>query len=165
VSSLKINRLDSPLTRTPSSNEQPARSSKSAEQEDPAKQARRTPVRSSQVTLESVPAPKADEISSTTGERVLRALPQPPALGEPLELLSTRLPSSIRRRLSDLTAALRVRDGGRVSQKSLPEQEVLAVLIWLAGSADNPEDIEQLSRALDAYRARRYAAEARALGG
>ena len=90
-------------------------------------------------------------------------LPDPPALNESLELLSTRLPTSLRRSLSELTGALRARDGERVSQKGLPEQEVLAVLIWLAGSAENSQAVARLGAALDAYRARRYAAAAEAL--
>ena len=95
---------------------------------------------------------------------LLGALPDPPPLSEPLELLSTRLPSSLRRSISELTTALRARGDTRQSQKALPEQEVLAVLIWLAGNADDPATIQRLGRALDTYRGRRYAAEARTLG-
>ncbi|MGO9956709.1 MAG: hypothetical protein ACLP50_12105 [Solirubrobacteraceae bacterium] len=90
-------------------------------------------------------------------------MPEPPPLDEPLELVSTRLPTSLRRSLSELTTALRARDGQRVSQKSLPEQEVIALLVWLAGAVDDPETITRLGAALDAFRARRYAAAARAL--
>jgi hypothetical protein len=93
----------------------------------------------------------------------LAALPQPPALDEPLELISSRLPTSLRRSLSDLTGALRSRDGRRFSQKQLPEQELLAVLVWLAGSAEDPRAVERLGHALDAFRARRFAAAAEAL--
>jgi hypothetical protein len=93
----------------------------------------------------------------------LEGLPDPPVLNESLELLSTRLPISVRRSLSELTGALRARDGERVSQESLPEQEVLAVIIWLVGSAHDPQAVARLGAAIDAYRARRYAAAAEAL--
>jgi|SRR5450755_4241922 hypothetical protein len=90
-------------------------------------------------------------------------LPPPPALTEGLEMISSRLPVSLRRSLSELTIALRARADARTSQKALPEQEVLAVLIWLAGSAEDPAAVERLGHALDAFRAERYAAAAQAL--
>ena len=112
--------------------------------------------------------PEADDTQQQHGADAigsnLSALPDPPPLSEPLELLSTRLPSSLRRSISDLTTALRARGDTRQSQKALPEQEVLAVLIWLAGDPDDPATIQRLGRALDTYRGRRYAAEARTLG-
>jgi hypothetical protein len=90
-------------------------------------------------------------------------LPDPPALGEPLELISSRLPGSLRRSLTELTAALRARGGERLSQKTLPEQEVLAVLIWLAGSPEDPDAVARLAAAVNDFRARRYSAAAEAL--
>ena len=65
-------------------------------------------------------------------------MPEPPPLDEPLELVSTRLPTSLRRSLSELTTALRARRAARLP-KSLPEQEVIALLVWLAGAVDDPE--------------------------
>lgn len=53
--------------------------------------------------------------------------------------------------------------GGRVSQKALPEQEVLAVLVWAARSADDPDAVRRLERALRAFRASRFAAAAKQL--
>lgn len=165
MSPLKVNRLDSPLARSAGTDQRRARPEKPVEASRRSTPTGRVSEARPQVALESVSVPDADEISPVTAESLLEALPDPPPLAETLELLSTRLPSSLRRQVSDFTAALRGRDGGRVSQKALPEQEVLAVLIWLAGSADDPDAIRRLSHALDAYRARRYAAEARALAG
>jgi hypothetical protein len=64
--------------------------------------------------------------------------------------------------MSELTRALRARNG-LVSQKGLPEQEVLAMLIWAAGSPEDPETIERLDGLLSEFRARRYTAAAQAL--
>jgi hypothetical protein len=100
--------------------------------------------------------------SDDLGEQLAR-LPEPPTLDEPLELVSSRIPVSLRRSLSELTSALREQAGGRVSQKALPEQEVLAVLVWAAGSADDPDAVRRLERALKAFRARRFAAAAEQL--
>ena len=91
------------------------------------------------------------------------SLPDPPALDETLELISSRLPSSLRRSLTELTVVLRARSGERLSQKSLPEQEVLAVLIWAAGSPEDPDAVAKLAASLSEFRARRYAAAAVAL--
>ncbi|MFL5861213.1 MAG: hypothetical protein ACJ780_10575 [Solirubrobacteraceae bacterium] len=49
--------------------------------------------------------------------------------------------------MSELTTALRARGGTRQSQKALPEQEVLAVLIWLAGDPKDAATIQRLGRA------------------
>jgi hypothetical protein len=164
MTELKVKRLDSPLARrtrlATDENEQ--------KKSDPAPR-RSRPTATRKPALTSVPeaqntqrqgdgGPDAAEMTS------LGALPDPPALSEPLELLSTRLPSSLRRSISELTTALRARGDTRQSQKALPEQEVLAVLIWLAGNAEDPATIQRLGRALDTYRGRRYAAEARTLG-
>ena len=160
MTELKVKRLDSPLARrTPPADEN--------EQDKPAPAPRRARTAASpKPALTSVP--EKEDTQQQNGPdangRTLSALPDPPPLSEPLELLSTRLPSSLRRSISDLTMALRARSDTRQSQKALPEQEVLAVLIWLAGDPDDPATIQRLSRALDTYRGRRYAAEARTLG-
>ena len=164
MSRLEIKRLDSPLTR---STRRPSDRSESHPQPDDEKpeatprSKRRPAEESTKPRLASVPQapPEARAAKSDPFDH----LPDPPALNESLELLSTRLPTSLRRSLSELTGALRTRDGERVSQKGLPEQEVLAVLIWLAGSAENSQAVTRLGAALDAYRARRYAAAAEAL--
>jgi hypothetical protein len=160
MTELKVKRLDSPLARrTPPADE--------TEQEKPAPAPQRArPAVARTSALSSVPA--AGETQHHTGSdaaaSALSALADPPPLSEQLELLSTRLPSSLRRSLSELTTALRARGDTRQSQKALPEQEVLAVLIWLAGDPKDAATIQRLGRALDTYRGRRYAAEARTLG-
>jgi hypothetical protein len=162
MTELKVKRLDSPLAR---------RAPREPDETKPKKPDAPTP-RRAQPTAARKPAlasvPEAQDTQqqtgADTGANALSTLPEPPSLSEPLELLSTRLPSSLRRSVSDLTTALRTRGGTRQSQKALPEQEVLAVLIWLAGDPDDPATIQRLGRALDTYRGRRYAAEARTLG-
>lgn len=165
---LEINRIDSPLLRSPDPPPEPSAQTSAPPGASPASDAPR-PSRARarpKAALTSVPAREpADQAEEpTTPVEPTPAAPlAPPALAEPLELLSTRLPGSLRRNISEMTAALRARQGGRASQKSLPEQEVLAVMIWLAGSPQDPHAVERLGRALDSYRAQRYAAEARAL--
>jgi hypothetical protein len=160
MTELKVKRLDSPLARrTPRADEN--------EQERPAPAPRRArPADARKAALTSVP--EAEDTQQHDGPNAsgvtLSALPDPPPLSERLELLSTRLPSRLRRSISELTMALRARGDTRQSQKALPEQEVLAVLIWLAGDPDDPATIQRLGLALDTYRGRRYAAEARTLG-
>lgn len=163
MSRLEVKRLDSPLARNTRPRDRPAEDEQPREQQPEAasRPERRPAVEPSKPRLASVPQSPPDR--SPANSDPLEALPHPPALNESLELLSTRLPVSLRRSLSELTGALRSRDGERVSQKSLPEQEVLAVIIWLAGSAQDPQVVARLGAALDAYRARRYAAAAEAL--
>ncbi len=164
MSRLEVKRLDSPLARNtghPSDAAEDAQPPEHRQQAiEPPQPTRQPGPDRSKPKLASVPESQADTAATTD---VLDGLPNPPALTESLERLSTRLPISLRRSLSELTSALRARDGVRVSQKSLPEQEVLGVLIWLAGSAANPQAVARLGAALDAYRARRYAAAAQAL--
>ena len=163
MTELKVKRLDSPLARRTRS----AADENGEKKSDPAPR-RSRPAATQKPALTSVPEARETQPQDDGGleaaEAILGALPDPPPLSEPLELLSTRLPSSLRRSISDLTTALRARGDTRQSQKALPEQEVLAVLIWLAGSPDDPAAIQRLGRALDTYRGRRYAAEARTLG-
>jgi hypothetical protein len=160
LTALTYKRLDSPLARRTApadENEQ--------QKPDPAPR-RARPDTARKPALTSVPEARATQQHGGADATwiTLSALPDPPPLSEPLELLSTRLPSSLRRSISELTTALRGRGDTRQSQKALPEQEVLAVLIWLAGDPDDPATIQRLGRALDTYRGRRYAAEARTLG-
>jgi len=161
MTELKVKLLDSPLARrTPPADEN--------EQERPVPAPRRArPAVAPKPALTSVPEAEDTQQQHDGPDAsgiTLSALPDPPPLSEQLELLSTRLPSSLRRSISELTMALRARSDTRQSQKALPEQEVLAVLIWLAGDPDDPVTIRGLGRALDTYRGRRYAAEARTLG-
>jgi hypothetical protein len=160
MTELKVKRLDSPLARrTP-----PATEENEQQRPDPVPRRTRPPA-ARKPALTSVP--EAQDTHHHRGPDAtgsLSALSDPPPLSEPLELLSTRLPSSLRRSISELTTALRARGDTRQSQKALPEQEVLAVLIWLAGDPNDPATIQRLGRALDTYRGRRYAAEARTLG-
>jgi hypothetical protein len=161
MTELKVKRLDSPLARrTP-----PAEENQRGRPASPPRRAR--PAAAPKAALTSVGAqdPQQQHDSSDLNGIALSALPDPPPLSERLELLSTRLPSSLRQSISELTMALRARGETRQSQKALPEQEVLAVLIWLAGDPEDPATIQRLGRALDTYRGRRYAAEARTLGG
>ena len=163
MSRLEVKRLDSPLARTTDRRASPAEDEKPREEQPKAasRPKRRSAGEPSTPRLASVPQSPPEPPAANSNP--LEGLPAPPALNESLELLSTRLPVSLRRSLSELTAALRARDGGRVSQKSLPEQEVLALLIWLTGSAQDPRAVARLGAALDAFRARRYAAAAEAL--
>lgn len=161
MTELKVKRLDSPLARrTPPATDE-------NEQQKPDRAPRRArPSAARKAALTSVPEAQNTQqhVGPDATGITLNALPDPPPLSEPLELLSTRLPSSLRRSISELTSALRARSDTRQSQKALPEQEVLAVLIWLAGDPDDADAIQRLGRALDTYRGRRYAAEARTLG-
>ena len=163
MSRLEIKRLDSPLARSTRQPTDPADDERPQEDQRQAtsRPKRRPTAERSKPRLASVPQASPDATAASAES--LEGLPDPPALNESLELLSTRLPTVLRRSLSELTGALRTRNGERVSQKSLPEQEVLAVLIWLAGSAQDPQAVARLGAALDAYRARRYAAAAEAL--
>jgi hypothetical protein len=162
MSDLKVNRLDSPIARRTAREPDPSEPTKP--RETPPKRSQSPAAR--KPTLARVPEAQESrrrQAGDATAPS-LDALPNPPSLSESLELLSTRLPSSLRRSLSELTMALRARSHTRQSQKALPEQEVLAVLIWLAGDPADPATIQRLGSALDAYRGRRYAAEARTLG-
>lgn len=155
MSKLEVKRIDSPLVRDRArATEAPAAEPRAKPAPPPRGRAPRPRPRKEPADAD---APGDDRAS-------LHALPAPPPLHEPLELLSTRIPSSLRRNLSDLTAGLRARGTGRQTQKALPEQEVLALLVWLAGSPEDPKAVARLSRALDAYRAGRYAAAAQELG-
>ncbi len=152
---LKVKRLDSPLSR----NTAAQRHAEPALTAEPPAKPRRRPATAAAPRLTSVatkPRPESTPVANPS-------LPEPPPLEEALELISSRLPSSLRRSLTDLTTALRARSGERLSQKSLPEQEILAVLIWAAGSAEDPDAIAHLSASLNEFRARRYATAAEAL--
>jgi hypothetical protein len=158
VSSLEVKRLDSPLAREP---RRSARSTTRHHDHDDA--SRHGVARPDAPRPAASPEPAAPADAASAALAAHPRLPPPPALTEGLELISSRLPVSLRRSLSELTIALRARADARTSQKALPEQEVLAVLIWLAGSAEDPAAVERLGHALDAFRAERYAAAAQAL--
>jgi hypothetical protein len=163
MSRLEVKRLDSPLARSTRSSE-PTEGKPQPDDHDREATPRSKPRRAGEMKKPNLASvPQAPSQPTAANSDPYDALPDPPALNESLELLSTRLPRSLRRSLSELTAVLRTREGERVSQKGLPEQEVLAVLIWLAGSTQNSEAVARLGAALDAYRARRYAAAAEAL--
>src|ERR1700733_2963927 len=127
---LEVKRLDSPLRRSSSqptaaaAEEEiapaPARGSKASAA------ARPTSKRSRNRTPRSEPdSHRLSAVSDQDGSDELRAelarLPAPPELDESLELVSSRIPVSLRRSLSELTSALREQGVGRVSQKGLPE--------------------------------------------
>ena len=167
MTELKVKRLDSPLARRTPPTDDNEQEKPPQDKPAPAPRRRPRPAVARKSALTSVP--EADDTQQQHGApdataTTLSALPDPPPLNEQLKLLSTRLPSSLRRSISELTTALRARGDTRQSQKALPEQEVLAVLIWLAGDPDDPATIQRLAHALDTYRGRRYAAAARTLG-
>ncbi len=155
---LKIKRLDSPLSRS-NSEDQRSESESPVPATAPAKPRRRPPAPTAP-RLASVATEQSEDGTPAASHS---SWPDPPPLDEALELISSRLPSSLRRSLTELTAALRVRSGERLSQKSLPEQEVLAVLVWAAGSAEDPAAVARLAATVSDFRARRYAAAAKAL--
>jgi hypothetical protein len=84
-------------------------------------------------------------------------------LDEQLEFVSGRVPSSLANRLNQMTQAVRERQSSRASQKGLPQQEVLAVLLWALGDPDDPENVSALLDLHARYRARRYAQAAQSL--
>lgn len=90
--------------------------------------------------------------------------PAPPPLDEPLDYVSGRVPASLAQRLNAMTLALRERQPTRASQKGLPQQEILAVLLWAMGESDDPEAVDALAELHARYRAGRYAAAAEQLG-
>jgi hypothetical protein len=171
---LEVKRLDSPLRRSSSQPAAPAAEQDTAPAPSPPELSTATAGASAASKgsrkRSPAPAPESRRLSTVAGRGgsddlgdELARLPEPPELDESLELVSSRIPVSLRRLLSELTNALREQGGGRVSQKGLPEQEVLAVLVWAAGSADDPEAVRRLERTLKAYRARRFAAAAEKL--
>jgi hypothetical protein len=168
---LEVKRLDSPLRRSSSDPVTPAAEPEAAPATAKAPAATAGAQHARKRSRKRSPAAPESPRVSTVAEQgrsddlgdELARLPEPPELDESLELVSSRIPVSLRRSLSELTGALREQGGGRVSQKGLPEQEVLAVLVWAAGSADDPEAVQRLERTLKAYRARRFAAAAEKL--
>lgn len=96
---------------------------------------------------------------------VAEGLSEPPAAGEPLDLLSVRVPEDLRENLRDVTTFLRRRRGGKSSQKRLPEQEVVTMALWLLGDASDPVAMERLGELHDRFHQRRLAVEMRRAGG
>jgi hypothetical protein len=62
-----------------------------------------------------------------------------------------------------MTLALRQRQATRASQKGLPQQEVLAVILWALGDPEDGEAVDELEKLHARYRADRYAAAAEQL--
>lgn len=98
--------------------------------------------------------------SSREADAPVDRLPPPPPLDEQLEFISGRVPASLALRLNALTLALRQRQATRTNQKGLPQQEVLAVLLWAAGDPDDPQAVDSLAELHARFRAGRYAAAA-----
>lgn len=96
---------------------------------------------------------------------VAASLGDPPGADETLDLLSVRVSEDLRENLRDVTTFLRRRKGGRSSQKRLPEQEVVAMALWLLGDARDPEAMEALGELHDVFHQRRLAAEMRRARG
>jgi len=108
---------------------------------------------------------RADGPELRPGPASAAQLAAPPALEERLALVSHRVPESLKVNLGHFTRVLRERRGGRapVSQKTLPEQEVLALALWLLGDPPNAQGLERIAAAHDEYRAGQLAAAANAL--
>ena len=83
----------------------------------------------------------------------------PPPADGPMELLGLRIPADMRDDLREITQQLRRRGGTAVSQKRLPEQEVLAMALWLLGSPEDAEAMKQVGQLHDRFRRRRLVAE------
>jgi hypothetical protein len=165
MSDLKVTRLDSPLRRRPEppprAEETVARDSEAAPTA-PRPAHRRQPAPPVTAANGTRPRPAAAEQAKPAARDHVVRRPDPPPADEMLTLLSARLPESLRARLAAFTAALRTREGsGHVSQKALPEQEVLALAVWALGDPNNPSAIDALARVRSDWHARRHAARAR----
>lgn len=148
---LKVTRIDSPLTR----GQEPQPSTT-----DPGP---RPVPRQASDTAQAPPA-RLDERRSPSPTPTAPLL-APPALEERLALVSHRVPESLKVNLGHFTRALRERRGGGapVSQKTLPEQEVLALALWLLGDPRNDQNLERIAAAHDDYCANQLTAAAEAL--
>ena len=122
MSRLEIKRLDSPLARSTRQPTDPADDERPQEDQRQAtsRSKRRPTAERSKPRLASVPQASPDATAASADS--LEGLPDPPALNESLELLSTRLPTVLRRSLSELTGALRTRNGERVSRRACPSK-------------------------------------------
>jgi len=148
---LKVTRIDSPLARAAAP--PPSVPDVSTRTEPrPTTDAAQTPPTRLRERRPSSPPPAAHPAA-------------PPPLEERLALVSHRVPESLKVNLGRFTRALRDRrgTGAPVSQKTLPEQEVLALALWLLGDPRNDQDLERIAAAHDDYRASQLAAAAEAL--
>ena len=161
MSNLKIKRLDSPLARgtqtaAPPAKQQPTTAPPRRErQPQPAAGERRpSSAKLAAVAVQDTAAEDSSRDVSPVPDD-LDGLPDPPLLTEPLELLSTRLPISLRRAISDMTVALRARQGGRqLAQRQSSAQ--------CQPAADHPEGEHQLVAANEVDRETRRRQDARA---
>jgi len=147
---LKVTRIDSPLARGGPPSSVPDASSRTEPR--PTSGPAQTPPTRLHERRPSSPTPAAHPAA-------------PPLLEERLALVSHRVPESLKVNLGRFTRALRDRRraGGPVSQKTLPEQEVLALALWLLGDPRNDQDLERIVAAHDDYRASQLTAAAEAL--
>lgn len=160
---LRVRRLDSPLAR-------PGTETPAATDGQPPLETEHEVGGNEQAALQ-VPAPieanggepEEPVDRQGIGERSAGDLPSPPPLDEQLEFVSGRVPGSLAQRLNAMTLALRERQRSRASQKGLPQQEVLAVLLWALGDSDDPRAVEALAELHARYRAGRYTAAAEQL--
>lgn len=158
---LRVKRLDSPLARSDVVAVEPA-----AGAQEPAGAGTNAELaangagpRGPQAAAEPMEEPE-ESSTSTVADR----LPPPPPLDEPLDFVSGRVPASLAQRLNAMTLALRQRQPTRASQKGLPQQEMLAVVLWALGDPDDAESVDGLAELHAQYRARRYATAAEQLG-
>jgi hypothetical protein len=175
---LRIKRVDSPLRSSrPPQTETPEQGPEQQPQVEP----ETAPDSAKATTRQSEPKTETSNGATTTKTSQRRQAPKkqrrsqprqtddrlgdPPAFDEQLEFVSGRVPSSLANRLNLMTQAVRERQSSRASQKGLPQQEVLAVLLWALGDPDDPENVNALLDLHARYRARRYAQAAQSLEG
>ncbi len=158
---LRVKRLDSPLARNGvvamepvGAGEEPAAASSDAD-----------PVADGVTSVAPLAPPGQAGREGGSPPGTPQRLTTPPPLEEPLEFVSGRVPASLAQRLNAMTLALRQRQPTRASQKGLPQQEVLAVILWALGDPDDAEAVDGLVDLHARYRAARYAAAAEKLGG
>ncbi len=134
---LRVKRLDSPLARNGVVAMEPVE-----EEEKPAAADIDTPP-AHDCAFRQVPhEPDRGRVDSPLG--TVQRLRPPPPLEEPLEFVSGRVPASLAQRLNAMTLALRQRQATRASQKGLPQQEVLAVILWALGDPEDGEAVDEL---------------------
>jgi hypothetical protein len=162
ASPLKVTRLDSPLRGL--RNDEPDDGRASAPPDRPTPSASAATPSARKTTPRRTPPKRRPQTppAAPEGWTVLEALWEPPALDERVDLVSTRLPSTLARALELHTRGLRDRHD-RASQKALPMQEVLAAIVWALGDPEDDATIARMDAIYRSYRARRMAAAAQAL--
>jgi hypothetical protein len=85
-----------------------------------------------------------------------------PSFEEQSDMLGVRVPAALRESLRKWVVVLRQRLGTGVSQKRLPEQEVVAFLLWMLGDADDPERVDHIEELFREFRKRRHEVSAQA---